>query len=86
MVIWTSPPVEDIFPIVDKLLADGAGKTELDHALADACDHTDWRDGWLPAAQISGSVRLIESSLHSCPIAGGRLNTAYHSSRLVTDE
>jgi hypothetical protein len=45
MVIWTSPPVEDIFPIVDKLLADSAGKKELDRALADACDRPDWRDG-----------------------------------------
>lgn len=45
MVIWTSPPVEDIFPIVDKLLADGAGKKELDRALEDACDRPDWRDG-----------------------------------------
>jgi hypothetical protein len=45
MVIWTSPPVEDIFPIIDKLLADGAGKRELDRALADACDRPEWRDG-----------------------------------------
>jgi len=45
MVIWTSPPVEDIFPIIDKLLAAGAGKRELDRALADACDRPDWRDG-----------------------------------------
>jgi hypothetical protein len=45
MVIWTSPPVEDIFPIIDKLIADGAGKKELDRALADACERPDWRDG-----------------------------------------
>jgi hypothetical protein len=44
-VIWTSVPAEDVFPIVDKLLADGAGKKELDRALADACDNPDWRDG-----------------------------------------
>jgi hypothetical protein len=45
IVIWTSPPVEDIFPIIDKLIADGAGKKELDLALADACDRPEWRDG-----------------------------------------
>lgn len=45
MVIWTSPPVEDIFPIIDRLLADGAGKRELNRALADACDRPEWRDG-----------------------------------------
>jgi hypothetical protein len=45
MVIWTSPPVEDIFPIIDKLLSNGAGKKELDRALADACDRSDWRNG-----------------------------------------
>ena len=45
VVVWTSPPVEDIFPIVDKLIADGADKRELDRALADACDRAEWRDG-----------------------------------------
>ena len=45
MVIWTSLPVEDIFPIIDKLLAADAGKKELDRALVDACDRSDWRDG-----------------------------------------
>jgi ankyrin repeat protein len=45
VVVWTSPPVEDIFPIVDKLIADGADKKELDRALADACDRAEWRDG-----------------------------------------
>lgn len=45
MVIWTSPQGEDIFPIADKLIADGAEKKELDRALADACDHPEWHDG-----------------------------------------
>jgi len=45
IVIWTSPPVEDIFPIIDRLIADGAGKKELDLAVADACDRPEWRDG-----------------------------------------
>jgi hypothetical protein len=45
MVIWTSPQDEDIFPIIDRLLAEGAGKKELDRALADTCDRSDWRDG-----------------------------------------
>lgn len=44
-VIWTSPPAEDIFPIIDRLLDAGAGKKELDRALADACDRPGWRDG-----------------------------------------
>ena len=45
MIISTSPPVEDIFPIVDKLLADVAGQKELDRDLTDACDRPEWRDG-----------------------------------------
>jgi hypothetical protein len=53
-VIWTSPPVEDIFPIIDRLLAAGAGKKELDRALADACDRPDWRDGLIARGADSG--------------------------------
>ncbi len=45
MVLWTSPQEEDIFPIVDKLIADGAVRNELDRALADACNHPEWRNG-----------------------------------------
>jgi hypothetical protein len=37
--------MEDIFPLVDRLLAAGAGKQELTRALADACDSPQWRDG-----------------------------------------
>jgi len=53
-VIWTSAPVEDIFPIIDRLLAAGAGKRELDRALADACDRPDWRDGLIARGADSG--------------------------------
>lgn len=44
-VVWSAPPLEDIFPLVDRLLAAGAGKQELTRALADACDSPLWRDG-----------------------------------------
>jgi hypothetical protein len=44
-VVWSAPPVEDILPLVDRLLAAGAGKQELTRALADACDSRQWRDG-----------------------------------------
>lgn len=44
-VVWSAPPMEDIFPLVDRLLAAGAGKQELTRALADACDLPQWRDG-----------------------------------------
>ena len=44
-VVWSAPPAEDIFPLVDRLLAAGAGKAELTRTLADACDSPQWRDG-----------------------------------------
>jgi hypothetical protein len=44
-VVWSAPPKEDIFPLVDRLLAVGADKQELTRALADACDSPQWRDG-----------------------------------------
>lgn len=44
-VLWSAPPMEYIFPLVDRLLAAGAGKQELTRALADACDSPQWRDG-----------------------------------------
>jgi len=44
-VIWSAPPVEDIFPLIDRLLTVGADKQELTRALADACDSPKWRDG-----------------------------------------
>jgi len=42
---WSAPPMEDIFPLIDRLLAAGSGKQELTRALADACDSPQWRDG-----------------------------------------
>ena len=44
-VVWSAPPAEDIFPLVDRLLAAGAGKQELSRALADVCDKPLWRVG-----------------------------------------
>jgi hypothetical protein len=38
-VLWSAPPMEDIFPLVDRLLAAGAGKKELTKTLADGCDN-----------------------------------------------
>jgi hypothetical protein len=45
VVVWYAPPVEDISPLVDRLLAAGASKQELTGALADACDSPQWRAG-----------------------------------------
>jgi hypothetical protein len=44
-VVWSAPPMEDIFPVVDRLLSAGAGKQELTRALADVCNSPQWRDG-----------------------------------------
>jgi hypothetical protein len=44
-VAWSAPPLEDIFPLIDRLLAAGAGKQELTRALADACKSPDRRAG-----------------------------------------
>ncbi|MGC0773498.1 MAG: DUF6438 domain-containing protein, partial [Candidatus Acidiferrum sp.] len=44
-VVWSAPPAEDIFPLVDRLLAAGASKQELTRALADVCDKPQWRVG-----------------------------------------
>jgi len=44
-VVWSAPPAEDIFPLVDRLLAAGAGRQELTRALADVCDKPLWRGG-----------------------------------------
>lgn len=44
-VVWTGPPMEDIFPMIDRLLAAGANKKELTRALVDACDPPQWREG-----------------------------------------
>jgi hypothetical protein len=64
MVIWTSTPVEDIFPIVDRLIADGAGKKELDRALADACDRPAWRAGLVTRGADARICKAQEKSAH----------------------
>jgi hypothetical protein len=44
-VLWSAPPREDIFPLVDRLLAAGADKKELTKTLADGCDYPQWHKG-----------------------------------------
>jgi hypothetical protein len=44
-VLWSAPPMEDIFPLVDRLLAAGADKKELTKTLADGCDYPQWHEG-----------------------------------------
>lgn len=44
-VLWSAPPMEYIFPLVDRLLAVGADKAELTRALADVCTFPQWHDG-----------------------------------------
>jgi hypothetical protein len=44
-VLWSAPPMEDIFPLVDRLLGAGASKKELTRTLADGCDSPQWREG-----------------------------------------
>lgn len=44
-VVWSAAPMEDVFPLIDRLLAAGAGKQELNRALADVCDKPQWVDG-----------------------------------------
>jgi ankyrin repeat protein len=44
-VVWSAPPLEDIFPLIDRLLAAGADRAELTRTLADACNSPQWRDG-----------------------------------------
>lgn len=44
-VLWSAPPREDIFPLVDRLLSAGADKKELTRTLADGCDYPQWYGG-----------------------------------------
>jgi hypothetical protein len=44
-VLWSAPPMENIFPLVDRLLGAGASKKELTRTLADGCDSRQWREG-----------------------------------------
>lgn len=44
-VLWSAPPRENIFPLVDRLLAAGADKKELTKTLADGCDYPQWHEG-----------------------------------------
>jgi hypothetical protein len=60
----TTTPGDDLFPIVDKLIADGAGKKELDRALADACDHAEWREGLVARGADAHICKAQEKSAH----------------------
>lgn len=44
-VLWSAPPMENIFPLVDRLLGAGASKKELTRTLADGCDSPQLREG-----------------------------------------
>lgn len=44
-VIWEAPPMEDIFPIIDRLLHLGAKRVELDKALLLDCNDPNWIPG-----------------------------------------
>jgi hypothetical protein len=44
-VVWSAPPMEAVFPLIDRLLAAGASKQELTRTLADVCDKPLWRVG-----------------------------------------
>ncbi len=69
--VWNAPQHEDIFPLVDKLLAAGAGKDELDRVLLDTCQPK-WipglvaRGGNVNARDADGSTPLF----HSCTVEG----------------
>lgn len=44
-VIWEAPPMEDIFPIIDRLLHLGAKRVELDKSLLLDCNDPNWIPG-----------------------------------------
>ena len=56
-VVWSAPPMEDVFPLVDRLLAAGASKQELTRALADVCDKPLWRVGLVQRGADSAVCR-----------------------------
>jgi hypothetical protein len=64
--VWDAPPNEDIFPLVDRLLAAGANQTDLDLVLLDTC-HADWipgliaRGGKINARDAHGNTPLFQS-------------------------
>lgn len=48
--LWNAPPVEDVFPIVDRLRAQGASRSELDTALLSDCN-----PNWIPGLVARGA-------------------------------
>jgi hypothetical protein len=64
--VWGAPPNEDIFPLVDRLLAAGADHTDLDRVLLDTCQ-SNWipglvaRGGNINARDANGNTPLFQS-------------------------
>jgi hypothetical protein len=69
--VYNAPPKEDIFPLVDRLLAAGADRAELDSVLLDTCQ-PDWISG-LVARGANINVRDAKGNtplFQSCSIEG----------------
>jgi hypothetical protein len=64
--VWEAPPNEDIFPLIDRLLAAGADHAELDHVLLNTCQEN-WipglvaRGGNINARDANGNTPLFQS-------------------------
>jgi ankyrin repeat protein len=64
--VWSAPQKEDIFPLVDRLLAAGADRSELDRVLLDTCQ-PNWipglvaRGGNINARDTEGNTPLFQS-------------------------
>ncbi len=64
--VYSAPQSEDIFPLVDKFLAAGAGTSELDRLLLDTCQ-PNWipgivaREGHINARDANGNTPLFQS-------------------------
>jgi hypothetical protein len=64
--VWDAPPNEDIFPLVDRLLAAGADHTDLDRVLLDTCQ-ANWipglvaRGGNINARDANGNTPLFQT-------------------------
>jgi hypothetical protein len=69
--VWGAPQKEDIFPLVDRLLAAGASRFELDRVLLDTCQ-ANWipglvaRGGNINARDVNGNTPLFQS----CTVEG----------------
>jgi hypothetical protein len=65
-IVTAAPPMEDVFPLVDRLLAAGADRSELDRTLLDTCN-PNWipglvaRGGNINARDAKGNTPLFQS-------------------------